>query len=428
MSYETFVFDSYMFDESSKTLHLHYAIDDALGFTETYKFDFEFVEHDQYVLDRAFQLLFYIAGVSYYKTYLPPRIVSHQTLDEATARFLQRTYQKGLGEFFYVNQTDPTQQIVFPAGTQRLPTLETTTDETLLVGLGGGKDSLLSVELLRKAGQPIATWSLNHKKQLEPLVKRVGEKHYWVERSWDSQLAELNKAGAYNGHVPISAIFAAVGTIVGVLSGHRTHIVSNENSANEPTLSYRGMDINHQYSKSQEFERDYQGLLTHHFGDSFGYYSLLRPLTELRVAELFAAYGLEKYRGVFSSCNRAYTKNSPGLFWDGTCSKCAFVYLVLAPFVTTDYLSGIIGHNLLDDKSLDSTYEQLLGIAGDKPLECVGEIQESRAAMRLLQKSHPALQKFVFDLPESYDFRALRSHEVPAALYGAIQPLISAQI
>ncbi|MCA9331078.1 hypothetical protein KC957_03440 [Candidatus Saccharibacteria bacterium] len=428
MSYETFVFDSYVFDESSKTLRLHYAIDDALRFTETYKFDFEFVDHDPQVLDRAFQLLFYVAGVSYYKTYLPPKIVSQLELDETTAQFLERTYQRGLGEFFYVNRMDPTQEIPFRANSKQSPALKAATDRTLLVGLGGGKDSLLSVELLRKAKQPIATWSLNHKKQLEPLVERVGEKHYWVERSWDSQLGELNKADAYNGHVPISAIFAAVGTIVGVLRGHAAHVVSNENSANEPTLSYKGQDINHQYSKSQEFERDYQALLAHHFGGSFEYYSLLRPLTELRVAELFTTYGLEKYSGVFSSCNRAYTKDSPGLYWDGTCSKCAFVYLILSPFVSTDTLSGIIGHNLLSDQTLRSTYEQLLGIAGDKPLECVGEIKESRAAMRLLQETYPALNQFVFDLPDNYDFRTLRGHGMPTELYEAIKPLIAARI
>ncbi len=52
-------------------------------------------------------------------------------------------------------------------------------------------------------------------------------------------------------------------------------------------------------------------------------------------------------------------------------------------------------------------------VEGDKPLECVGEIKESRAAMRLAQQQYPELAKYKFELPDDYDYRALMGDEMP---------------
>ncbi|TAH33771.1 hypothetical protein EYC59_04580 [Candidatus Saccharibacteria bacterium] len=427
MSYQKFRFVNYAFDTESKVLSLDYAYDDAWQFRETYKFDFDFTAFDPQVLDRAIQNLFFMAGVSYYKAFLAPEIsVEKGQLDAASADFFGRTYQRGLGELFFVNKLNPRTPVNFPATTEPLPTVETA-GSGLLVGIGGGKDSLVSVELLRNSGLNIATWSLDHKTQLSSLIERVGLPHYWVEREWDKQLLELkNNPDAYNGHVPISAIFACVGTIVAILSGRKDNIVSNEQSANEPTLTYDGVDINHQYSKSQDFERAYQQLVMQQFGDSTRYYSLLRPLSELRIAELFSKIGFEKYHDVFSSCNRAFTHDSDHMFWDGICPKCAFVYLALTPFVPAEQIQALFdGKNLLLDAGLEPTYRQLLGIEGDKPLECVGEVKESRAAMREAQKTHPELAKYTFEIPADYDFRAIATHEMPPEIWQIVQPLVS---
>lgn len=427
MTYRRFRFLGYDFDASAKLLELHYGYDDELSFTERYRFDFEFAQYDADVLDRAFQHLFFTAGVSYYKAFLAPEIsVEAGNIDAPLAEFLSQTYQHGLGEFFYVNQLDPRTPVTFPVNSDSLPAVSAPNNTGLVIGIGGGKDSLVSVELLRGSGLDIATWSLDHKPQLSPLIERIGLPHYWVEREWDRQLLELkDNPDAYNGHVPISAIFACVGTIVAILSGRRDNMVSNEQSANEPTLTYDGVAINHQYSKSQEFERQYQELLQHNFSDSLRYYSLLRPLSELRIAELFAGNGFEKYHDVFSSCNRAFTHDSDHMFWDGKCPKCAFVYLALAPFVPAEKVQSLFsGKNLLLDPELESTYRGLLGIQGDKPLECVGEVKESRAAMREAQKTHPELAKYQFDIPADYDFRALYSHEMPPEIWSIIAPKI----
>ncbi|HEV2403103.1 MAG TPA: hypothetical protein VGS08_02785 [Candidatus Saccharimonadales bacterium] len=418
--YRRFIFNNYDFDTATNTLRLHYSFDETVRFSETFVFDFPPVSYDPAALDRACQLLFLLAGVSYYKAYLAPEIeIKKAAVDTALAGFLSKTYQQGLGEFFYTNQLDPHTMIHFPETTDSLSALAQQANKGLLIGIGGGKDSLVSVELLRGQAADLATWSVNHRPQLTPLIERIGLPHYWVERTWDLSLLEHNKQGAYNGHIPISAILAAVGVIVAALSGRRDVVVSNEQSANEPTLTYRGVAINHQYSKSETFERDFQAILATSFSGNIRYYSFLRPLSELRIAEIFAQLGFKQYQGVYSSCNRAYVHSSNHMFWDGTCPKCAFFFLALTPFVERAELETIFGgKNLLLNPELQDTYRQLLGIAGEKPLECVGEIAENRAAMRLAQQIYPELSKvYSFELPKSYDYRVLGSHSMPEEMF-----------
>jgi len=421
--YKSFLFKDYKLDYDSRILSLHYSYDNQISFTETYHFDFDWEENlDLSDLDRACQTLFFMAGVSYYKTYLAPEIcIEKGKMTPSEAEFFSKTYQKGLGEFFYVNQLDPKTTIKFPLTHSDEVVSSQRSSSGLLIGIGGGKDSLVSVDLLHD--QPkVATWTVGHRTQLEPLVKRIGLPHFWVYREWDKSLLDHNISGGYNGHVPFSAILASVGTIVAVLSGYRDVVVSNEQSANESTLEYNGVSINHQYSKSSEFESDYQSYLHNRFGDNIRYYSLLRPLSELRIAELFASKVLDKYRDVFSSCNRAFVHTSDRLFWCGECPKCAFTYLILSPFVNDDKLTSLFGgKNLLTDPTLELTYRQLLGIEGDKPLDCVGEIKESRTAMRLAQAKYPELiSKYRFDLPTNYDFRTLYGHHIPTEIYSII--------
>lgn len=421
--YQHFIFQSFDFDPQTKTLALSYSFDNQLSFAETYSFDFDFVENiNQQALDRAFQNLFFMAGVSYYKAYPDVSLVVEQgELDQETADFFAQTYKRGLGEFYFINKRDPNPHLSFPVNTDQIAPFSVE-GSGLLVGLGGGKDSLVTVEALRT--QPkVATWSLNHRAQLEPLVSAIGLPHFWVTRGFDHKIIELNKKDALNGHVPISAIFSCVGTIVSILTGYKDAVVSNESSANEPTLQYRGQAINHQFSKSSAYEQAYQQVLARHFGDSLRYYSFLRPLSELHIAELFAKKFLAKYVNVFSSCNRAFTLASNHMSWCGECSKCAFTYLALSPFVEPAILDKIWGKNLLLDQTLESTYRQLLGIEGDKPLDCVGEIKESRAAMKLAQQTYPQLVKYSFELPSDYNFRTIGPHNMPGKMFGILQNL-----
>jgi hypothetical protein len=411
--YKKFIFNNYRFDKQAKRLELSYSYDDQLNFSEIYTFDFDFINYNPEALEKTFSLIFYLAGVSYFKMFLAKEIaVKKGQIDENLASFLNKTYLKGLGEFFYVNHLDPSTKTEFPINTPKLEPVTLDHQAGLLIGLGGGKDSLLSVELL--SDQPkVATWSLGHISQLEPLVKQVGLKHFFVKRELDPQISSLNLQGALNGHIPISAIISAVGSAVAVLSGFRDVIVSNESSASEANLIYQDVAINHQYSKSLEYERDFQQQLKRLFNDGIRYYSLLRPFSELRIAELFTAY-FNKYKLVFSSCNRAFRISQDHLFWCGECPKCAFAYLIFTPFIDRDELSSLWHNkNLLLDPKLETTYRELLGISGDKPLDCVGEIKEARTAMILAQKVYPELKKYNFDVPLDYDYKAWSDQAMP---------------
>ncbi len=427
--YKQFIFEDYTFDAAARSLSLRYSYDGEVHFTDGFVFNFDFADYDPVLLDRALQNLFFMSGVSYYKAYLAPEIVVKKgVLDTESAAFFSKTYQRGLGEFFYVNKLDPNTPVVFPANSPDLQPPEShQKNDGLLVGIGGGKDSLVSVELLRSKFPSLATWSVDHQLQLQPLIDRIGLPHYWVEREWDYSLLEHNAKGALNGHVPISAILACAGAVVAILSGRRDIVVSNEQSANEPTLHYQGVAVNHQYSKSQEFEQDFQELLAHTLGDHVRYYSLLRPLSELRIAELFAQNDFDKYHDVFSSCNAAFRHDSDHIFWDGTCPKCAFIFLALTPFLPREKVEALFSSkNLLHTPELEPVYRQLLGIEGDKPLECVGEIKESRAAMRLASEQYPELKaKYQFDLPDDYDYRQPAAHVIPPEIYQQVADQLS---
>lgn len=417
-NYNRFIFKDYLFDAKLRSLQLYYSFDGLVEFNESYHFDFEFAAYDPLELERACQSLFLMAGVSYYKAYLSSGIVVDKgEIDKSMASFFGKTYQKGLGEFFYINKLDPSLPINFPVNTEELKPLKQVSKKGLLVGVGGGKDSLVTIELLRGQVDNLSTWSLSHRPQLEPLVRRIGLPHYWVERQWDRSLLEHNAKGALNGHVPFSAILACVGTVVSILSGKRDVIVSNEQSANEPSLRYKKVAINHQYSKSLEFEQDYQRYLRHTLGDQTRYYSFLRPFSEIYIASLFAERGFDKYKDVFSSCNRAFVNTSREMSWCGKCAKCAFTFLALSSFVPREDVELLWGgKNLLLDPSLERTYRQLLGIEGVKPLDCVGEVKESRSAMHLVQEKYPELAKYKFDLPASYDYRKFSANTMPAEI------------
>lgn len=423
--YNSFIFKHYDFDRNKRELTLAYSYDNELELVERYKFDFDYTDYDERALDKAMNLLFFVAGVSYYKSFLAPAIkIDYGVVTEELSGFLSRTYQKGLGEFFYLNKLDPKTEINFPINTKNIEKTEVINNGGKLIGIGGGKDSLVSVEMLRDEPD-VNTFSVNHKALLEPLVEKIGLPHLWVERELDPKIKEINASGAYNGHVPISAIIACVGLVTSILGGLKDVVVSNESSASEPNLVYEGVPINHQYSKSLDFETDFQQLLNIFYGDSIRYYSLLRPLSELRIAELFAATAFTKYRSVFNSCNRAYTGHGNHLFWCGECPKCAFTYLLLAPFIKSDALDPLWGKNLLLEPSLKDTYEKLLGIAGEqRPLDCVGDVKESRTAMRMAQKLYPVLNSYNFFVPDNYDYRSLSPHSMPVEMYEILERFI----
>jgi hypothetical protein len=396
--FERFIFENLSFTPQTKKLVFEYSLDQKISFHEEFVFPFDFAPHyDKKALERAMFGAFVMCGISYYKAFLPATIeFQGEGLSEAQAKFFEKTWTEGLGEFFYRNHIPSKGKIRFPAAEENASApVRVKNLEGSLVPLGGGKDSLVTAEILKSSGENFETWTLGKFPLIENMTAQIGVPHIMVERKLDPKLFELNAQGALNGHVPISAILAFLSVITAILQGKENIILSNEHSANEPTVG----DVNHQYSKSLEFEKDFQNYVRDFISPDVHYFSLLRPLSELKIAELFVKKCWKKYSQLFASCNTNYklkTNNSSLSPWCASCPKCAFVFTILAPFVKREELIALFGKNLFEDSSLEMTFRELLGLEKNKPFECVGEIEEVRYALEKAQRNFPEVLKFKF--------------------------------
>ncbi|HET6605004.1 MAG TPA: UDP-N-acetyl-alpha-D-muramoyl-L-alanyl-L-glutamate epimerase [Xanthomonadaceae bacterium] len=337
-------------------------------------------------VDRALRLLHLIAGVSYYKAAVPPRIeVADGPLDAPTAALLTMIYENGLAEFAYRNGLDLHGRIRFPHDARApAPVTVPGTGDRALVAIGGGKDSLVSIEALRAAGVGQTVAWIGGSQLIAACAARTGLPSLNVSRALAPELFEYNRQGAWNGHIPVTAINSAVLVVTALLTGHGQVVFSNERSASYGSTIAGTGEVNHQWSKGWEFEHAFGGYLHEHVTGDLAYYSLLRPLSELGVARRFAA--IDGYDAHFSSCNRNFhiLGERPASRWCGQCPKCRFVFLALAPFMPKPRLLAIFGRNLLDDPAQAPGYDALMEFRDHKPFECVGEARESRAAFATL--------------------------------------------
>jgi UDP-N-acetyl-alpha-D-muramoyl-L-alanyl-L-glutamate epimerase len=397
-------------------------------------------ESRQSAFDAALKLLHLIAGVSYYKAGVPAQIsIENYAIDAATAEFLDEIYLHGLAEFAYHNKLDLRGKIRFPrlvdgkkesaelADAQHLP-------RRTLVPIGGGKDSLVSVEMLKRVHEPTTAIWIGDSALIAACAQRTGLPMLNPKRHLAPELFEYNRLGALNGHIPVTAINSAILLCAAILYGYDAMAFSNERSASEATLEYDGQQINHQWSKSLDFERRLRAYTKSHIVKDLDYFSLLRPWSELAVTRAFAWQ--TQYDDVFSSCNRNFRIRSerPADRWCGQCPKCHFVFLALAPFVAKPRLLAIFGRNLLDDASLASGFDALLEYREHKPFECVGEGRESRAAMFALSlrpewREDALVARFAEEIAQQLDqdelsieplLRPSSEHFLPARLQGLL--------
>jgi hypothetical protein len=389
MRYSEFVFDSYEWQATAMSLALRYRFAEGPRFEERLDFDIPptpLSRSAAAAADRIFRLIFLFSGVSYYKAFVPPVLrCAAFPLDRDTGEFLERFYRQGLAEFAFRNSIalpDAFGFVADPAPPAAALALDL--PRRTCVPVGGGKDSIVSVECLKRAGEPLILFSLGEAEPIRASIAAAGLPFIRVRRRLDEALFRLNDEGALNGHVPITGILSAIALAAAVLSGFDTIAMSNEHSASAPNLTIGGRDINHQYSKSFEFERDFAEYVGTRISPNIAYFSLLRPLSEIEIARRFAQH--PQYFAIFRSCNAAFRQAAPerGEVWCGNCPKCRFVFLALAPFVGKSVLIGIFGRDLLDDPAQFPGFAALCGEGEYKPFECVGEIAESAALMRHL--------------------------------------------
>jgi len=333
----------------------------------------------------ALRLLHLIAGVSYYKAGVPAGLrVECAAPDPALAALLDAVYLHGLAEFAYQNKLDLRGRIRFVAGADAGAAPALDLPRSSLVAIGGGKDSLVSIEMLKRSGEPATVAWIGNSALIAACAQRTGLPTLNIGRRLAPELFEYNRIGAWNGHIPVTAINSAILVCAAILYGHDSVVFSNERSASVATLEYDGQAVNHQWSKSLEFEMRLRSYVKAYVAADLDYFSLLRPWSELAVTRAFAQD--TRYDDVFSSCNRNFRIRGERSTdrWCGQCPKCHFVFLALAPFVAKPRLLAIFGRNLLDDAALAPAFDALLEFRDHKPFECVGEGRESRAAMMAL--------------------------------------------
>lgn len=426
--YSSFIFDSHAFDPEAGKIELRYSLDgstqpslassggqaalttgDEVFFTETLLLPADYqLQAPSAEQDRALTALHLIGGISYYKTCLPKNIALRSgSLTQEQADFWNTVYTKGLGEFFFRNHIDFRGLINFPSSPLTLRSAPPSPAgrgkvERILVPIGGGKDSTVTAELLKKAGYDVTLFRIGRHPLIEQTAKIAGLPLLTVERHLSPGLFKLNAEGALNGHVPITAYLSFLSVLIAELYGFDAVVMSNERSASEGNVEYLGGEINHQWSKSLQFERMLQQYLKD-TGSAVQYFSLLRPWSELSIAKNFAT--LPQYFSCTTSCNtnwKILTKLPTTNYqlptsltnptekqqrrWCAACPKCAFTFCMLAAFLPEKALLDIFGKNLFDEATLQPFYRNLLGIEGFKPFECVGTPEETKAAFLLAEE------------------------------------------
>jgi len=329
-----------------------------------------------------------VETISYWKAACPPKvIIEGYRLTEEGREWWHDLFIHGLGEFYFVNEIDPSQErllCIESSGDRPLPRFNpgtSTEKHGELVLAAGGKDSSLALEMLKRFNPNVhrETLILNPSRSASESVAIAGyAKPLIVRRTIDRQLLELNAQGYLNGHTPFSAYLAFLGTMMAEIRSLGSVIVSNERSASEENTVFHGLAINHQYSKGIRFERRFRAYAAEHFPGCASYYSIIRPLYDLQVSGLFARLAPNHLRS-FRSCNVGQREDR----WCGRCPKCAFVCLTIAPFLSPDHRASIFGRDLFEVPEILSAIEELTGVRDHKPLECVGTLGESRDALVL---------------------------------------------
>jgi len=384
--FQRFTYESFDFKRSSECLEVSYNfnLDNKYFFRPTLSIPVRpFMVSDNLFENKLKNILFHIGMIeliSYWKAACPKEIViKPYSLNEEQKEWWKRLYYNGLGEFFYLNsiQTELADFVkIISESEDELQKTSLNTTDSVLIPIGGGKDSTVTLELLKDYDKNNLLLILNPRKACTDTALTAGydeNRMLIINRKIDPVLLKMNDEGFLNGHTPFSALLAFVSLFAAAISGKKHIALSNESSANESTVE--GTSVNHQYSKSFEFEKDFREYYLKYITEDINYFSFLRPINELQIVKLFVKS--PKYFSVFKSCNAGSKTDT----WCCDCPKCLFVSIILSPFIDEEKIFKIFGSNILDKQNLRHPFDQLIGLAETKPFECVGTIDEVNASL-----------------------------------------------
>ena len=425
--YDTFIYQDYKIVDEKEHLTITYFFE-IPGLT---KFEPTLVipkKESKLITPLTKELVFHIGLIeliSYWKCCCPKNVIIHcGYLEEEQKEWLKKLYFLGLGEFFYTNkiELDANEFMNITCTGEKIFTEEEFIGEGAMIAIGGGKDSCVSLDLTKNLEKRVA-FIINPKPVMLECAEKSGLKNeeiIKIKRTIAPSLIELNQEGYLNGHTPFSAMVAFVSYLTAYLNDKKYIILSNESSANESNII--GTKINHQYSKTYEFENDFNNYTKKYFKIDIQYFSLLRPLNEYQIGMLFSK--IPEYHNIFKSCNKG-SKMTPWI-WCGECAKCLFVFSLLSPFLYPNQLIDIFKKDLFQKEELLQTFQELLGYGNNKPFDCVGTYEEVNYAIiktiRKLEKEErelPFLLKYykdhypLLEFEKSLEKKYNQEHNVP---------------
>lgn len=412
--YKRFFYHSYKIEQDEQTIYLkyHFEIEGLASFQPVLKIlkkDFEWKHLDSNLVKNIAFHIGLIEAMSYWKPTCSPYFqIKCGKLEKKQIEWFKKLMYLGLGEFRYRNKIQTSQEDFVQMITQGdvlKPEILKDGLTDIIIPIGGGKDSNVTLELLKQATQNRFGFRMNLEEVSRKCAQTAGlseNEIIEVKRNIDSNLLTLNQKGFLNGHTPFSALIAFLTYFTAVTLDKKYIALSNEDSANESNI--KGENINHQYSKTIEFENDFRFYVKKYIcPNGPEYFSMLRPINEVQIAKLFSE--LEAYHPIFKSCNIG-SKNETWK-WCCNCAKCLFPYIILSPFLDKEKRIRIFGEDLFEKKELLQTFIELCGYAENKPFECVGTYEEVRFAVsKAIQDNNgelPFLLKYYQDNFEMLD-------------------------
>ncbi len=406
--YPEFIYENYSIEENEKEIIIKYkfTIPNCIEFNPSLKILKKNMQLKKLEGNKIENMVFSIGLIeliSYWKCTCSPKVtIKCGKLNEEQKSWLKKLYFYGLGELFFTNniKTNIEEFMEINSEGNKLEIEEEEDNlEGYIVPIGGGKDSCVTLETLKVDTKKDYALIVNPKPVTFECAKIAGfdnDNIIEVYRTIDPKLLELNKNGYINGHTPFSSMLAFLSYFIAYITGKKYVALSNESSANESNVL--GEKINHQYSKSYEFEQDFSNYSKKYLKGNVKYFSFLRPLNELQIAKLFAKH--KKYHKVFKSCNVGSKEKE--WKWCTKCPKCLFVFIMLSPYLYKKELVDIFGEDLFSDEELLKTFIELTGNGETKPFECVGTFEEvnfaiSLSILKLENQELPYLLKYYKD-------------------------------